>query len=242
MVRYLGFVLALLVSACYADDVTVGFGDSLPPYCVPESSSGIEVDIFREALAFRGHRLIPVFLPIKRVAIAFENHVLDGAMMDSGIDLTPYGGLYATPAVLYDNVFITLHERHLKIARPEDLNGLTVLAFPGALRRYPAWLQPVMEAGRYIEHNDQTDQVSTLQYGRYDVVLSDRYIYRYYAALRRAGHETIKPVDEHDFVTPDPRNYRAIFRDPVVKADYEAGLQHLKDSGRYQAIYDSYLK
>lgn len=36
------------------------------------------------------------------------------------------------PAVLYDNVFITLKQRGLTINKPEDLAGLVVVSFPKA--------------------------------------------------------------------------------------------------------------
>ena len=145
----------LLGLSCQADEVKVGFGDRMPPYCLPQTESGIEVDIFREALAFRGHILKPVFYPLKRVAVAFKAKQIDAAMIDSGMDLRAYGGIYAQSAVIYDNVFITLADRHLKIAAPGDLRNLHVLAFPGALERYPIWLTPVKDAGNYTELNDQ---------------------------------------------------------------------------------------
>lgn len=232
----------LLIGGCQASEVRVGFGDQLPPFCIEQSQSGIEVDVFREALAYRGHVLKPLFYPIKRVAIAFVNREVDGAMLDSGFDLRPYGGLYASPAVIYDNVFISVADRHISLTQPSDLHGLTVLAFPGALARYPEWLKPVQQAGKYSELNNQATQVSTLQSGRYDLVLSDRYIFRYFSLLQSKKGGKLRPVVEHDFVKPNPDDYRAIFRDPTVRADYEAGLAHLKNTGRYQAIYDKYLK
>jgi polar amino acid transport system substrate-binding protein len=227
---------------CLGAEVRVGFGDKLPPFCLPETSSGIEVDIFREALAFRGHTMKPLFFPIKRVAIAFAIGDVDAAMMDSGMDLSAFGGIYARPAIIFDNVFITLSDRHIKIKKPEDLNGLTVMAFPGALQRYPQWLQAVKNAGNYSELNNQALYGLTLQKARYDVVLSDRYIFRYFSLLLSREGKIFQTVDEHSVIKPNTNDYRSIFRNMKIKNDFEAGLKKMKETGRYQAIYDRYLK
>jgi polar amino acid transport system substrate-binding protein len=101
----------------------------------------------------------------------------------------------------------------------------------------------VAKAGRYFEQNNQELQVTTLQEGRYDVVLSDRSIFHYNTLLfERRTHLVPKPTQEHSFVTPNPRDYRGIFRDAKIRDDFEAGLKQLKATGRYQAIFDKYLK
>ncbi|MDR7305303.1 hypothetical protein [Rhodoferax saidenbachensis] len=39
---------------------SLAFGDRIPPFCFPETNSGMEVDVMREALAYR-----PVFRDAK---------------------------------------------------------------------------------------------------------------------------------------------------------------------------------
>ncbi|MGH7753432.1 MAG: substrate-binding periplasmic protein, partial [Gemmatimonadales bacterium] len=153
------------------------------------------------------------------------------------------GGHYGDPAVFYDNLFITLESRKLKIEKPQDLEGLSVIAFQGALMRYPDWLGPVAAAGHYHEQPDQETQVLTLYKGRHDVVLSDRNIFRYFSLkLKKERGLEQRPVEEQHFVVLNPNDYRPIFRDSQVRDDFNVGLDHLKRSGRYQAIYDKYLK
>lgn len=238
----LGAMLLTLSTGAMAADVSMAFGERIPPFCFPDTNSGIELEVIGEALAYRGHVLKPHYFSFARVPMAFKSNQVDAVMTDLGEDLTHFGGHYGDPAVLYDNVFITLQERNLVITRPSDLDGLSVVSFQGASKRYPAWLDPVRKAGRYFELNDQALQVRTLMAGRYDVVLSDRHIFRYFTLeLMRSGTAT-KLVEEHDFVTPNPQDYRPVFRDPQVRDDFNAGLRHLKETGRYQAIYDKYLK
>jgi len=234
--------LGLTVPAAQAAEVNMAFGEKIPPFCFPATNSGIELEIIGEALAYKGHRLRPRYFPFARVPVSFRDRTVDAAMSDLGQDLAPFGGHYGEPAVFYDNVLIALRSRQLKINRPADLAGLSVVSFAGAVRRYPDWLEPVRQAGRYTEINDQAVQVKTLMRGRYDLVLSDRNIFRYFALqLKKEGAE-LQPVDEIAFVKLNPQDYRPVFRDPQVRDDFNQGLRQLKESGRYQAIYDKYLK
>jgi len=220
----------------------MAFGEKIPPFCFPETDSGIEVEVMREALAYRGHVLRPRYYSFARIPIAFKAGEVDAAMTDLGEDMTSWGAFYGNPAVWYDNVFITLKERNLVITRPEDLQGLTVISFAGAARRYPEWLDPVRKAGHYYEQNDQALQVLTLNRGRYDVVLSDRNIFKYFTLQLKLNRSfKPKPVTEHSFVKLNMADYRPVFRDRAIRDDFNEGLKHLKDSGRFQAIYHKYL-
>ena len=229
--------------AAFGDEVTMAFDDRIPPYCFPETNSGIAVEVIREALAYRDHVLKPRYYPVARVPAAFKAGQVDAAMSDMGEDLSAAGGNYGDSAVRYENVFITLKSRHIEIRRPADLKGLSVIAYPGALIRYPEWLTAVQSAGNYREQNDQSTQVLTLNQGRYDVVLSDRGIFKYFTLkLQREKGLLPKRTQEQTFVALKSRDYRTVFRSKAIRDDFNAGLQHEKDSGRYQAIYDKDLK
>jgi polar amino acid transport system substrate-binding protein len=224
--------------------VRMAFGEKIPPFCFPQTASGIEVDVFREALALRGHTLEPLFFPFARVPLEFKAGTVDATMTDLGQDLTQYGGHHGDTAVVYDNVLITLRERALKLRQPRDLDGLRVVSFPGALSRFPAWLEPVRAAGHYSEINDQAVHVRLLMLGRCDVVLSDRTIFRYFVkqAAREPAGPALRPVVEQDFTQVNPLDYRPVFRSTAVRDDFNAGLRLLKANGRFQAIYDRYLR
>ena len=227
----------------FGAEVRMAFGEKIPPFVFPETNGGIEIEVIGEALAYKGHHLVPLYFPFARIPLEFRMGAVDAAMTDLGTDLRPYGANYGNPAVFYDNVFITLKSRHLVIHKPADLDGLTVIAFQGAANRYPQWLSQVRKDGRYFEQNDQELQVQTLNRGRYDVVLSDRNIFRYFTLrLKREQGFMPKEIEEHRFVVFNPADYRPLFRDVHVRDDFNAGLAHLKETGRYQAIYDKYLK
>ncbi len=241
--RWSIFALALAGAApAHAINVSMAFGEKIAPFCFPETDTGIELDVMREALAYRGHVLVPHYYSFARIPVAFKARDVDAAMTDLGEDMSAWGANYGDPAVFYDNVFFTVSERKLAIRKPEDLRGLSVLSFPGGAKRYPLWLDPVKKAGRYYEQNDQALQVLTLDRGRYDVVLSDRNIFRYFTMMLKLNASfKPKPVSSHAFVKLDPMDYRPVFWDKKVRDDFNAGLKHLKDSGRFDAIYQKYL-
>ena len=105
--RSLLLILTLAwTGAALADDVVMAFGEKIPPYCFPESDSGIELDVIGEALAYRGHRLAPRYVPLARVPLAFRQGEVQAAMTDLGQDLSTQGAHYGEPAVLYQPVEI----------------------------------------------------------------------------------------------------------------------------------------
>jgi polar amino acid transport system substrate-binding protein len=218
----------------------MAFGDTIPPFSFPETGTGIELEVIGEALALRHHKLVPRYYPLARVPLVFKQRLVEAAMTDLGQEIE--GAFYGDPAVVYNNVFITLASRKLSIKTPADLDGLTLLSFQGAVKRYPDWLTRVKEEGRYFEQADQLRQVRTLQRGHFDVVLSDISIYRYFSLqLQQQNGLELQPVQFHPFAVLNPLDYRPVFWDERIRDDFNAGLAFLKASGRYQAIYDKYL-
>jgi len=237
------FIFTLLPSTTNAKDVLMAFGQDIPPYIFTKHDKGIEIDIISAALAHKGHTLKPLYFPLGRIPIAFRNKLVDAAMGDMGINLKSDGGFYAEPAVIYDNVFITLKSRNISIKKPKDLDFLQVVSFQGAEKRYPNWLKKVAEENRFFGISDQLSQVKLLHLERYDVVLSDRYIFKYFVKqMMLMNVLEVGEVDEHKFTTADPDDYRPVFRDKKIRDDFNLGLKKLKESGEFQKIYDKYMK
>jgi polar amino acid transport system substrate-binding protein len=232
-----------LSSFTQAKDVFMAFGQDIPPYIFQKYDKGIEIDIISAALAYKGHTLKPMYFPLGRVPIAFKQGLVDAAMGDMGVDLKDSGGFYAQPAVIYDNVFFTLKSKGVIIDKPSDLDLLTVVSFQGAEKRYPKWLNKAKEETRFYGISDQLTQVKLLHFGRYDVVLSDRYIFKYFVKqMMLMNNLELSEVDEHEFTTVDTEDYRPIFRDKKVRDDFNLGLKEIKKNGKFQKIYNSYME
>jgi len=235
-------ISTLFSSLSRAKEILMAFSQDIPPYIFQKHDKGIEIDIIAAALAYKGHTLKPFYFPLGRVPIAFKNRLVNAAMGDMGIELSSHGGFYANPAVIYDNVFITLKSRNIVIEQPSDLDPLSVVSFQGANKRYPKWLKKVHDEGRFYGISDQLTQVKLLHYRRYDVVLSDRYIFRYFVKqMKLMDVLDVEEVDERKFTTNNPENYRPVFRDKNVRDDFNLGLKKLKESGELEKIYNNYM-
>jgi len=233
----------MLNSFTEAEEVFMAFGLEIPPYIFQKHNRGIEIDIISAALAYKGHTLKPLYFPLGRVPFAFKKNLVDAAMGDMGVNLETSGGLYANPAVIYNNVFFTLKSKNISILKPSDLDTLRVVSFQGAEKRYPKWLKKVKEENRFYGISDQLTQVKLLHFERYDVVLSDRHIFKYFVKqLMLMNVLEMNDVDEHKFTSVNPEDYRPIFRDKKVRDDFNLGLKKIKESGKFQKIYDNYLE
>ncbi len=249
-ITFLKFTLvsSFFFVSCLANgkEVLMAFSQDIPPYIFQQQNKGIELDIISAALAYKGHTLKPAYYPLGRVPIAFVNQLVDAAMGDMGVELTSKGGFYAEPAVIYDNVFITLKSRDISIKKPSDLNSLLVASFQGAEKRYGTWLKKVVDENRFFGVSDQLKQVELLSLGRFDVVLCDRFIFQYFAKqlelINGVGNSIERiEIDEHPFVTVNPKNYRPVFRNKKIRDDFNIGLTELKKSGGFKKIYDNYI-
>ena len=235
-------VSSMLTGFASAKEVLMAFSQEIPPYIFQKENKGIEIDIISAALAVKGHTLKPLYFPLSRIPIAFTSNLVDAAMGDMGVNLEPKGGFYANPAVIYNNVFITLKNQNISIEKPNDLDQLRVVSFQGAENRYPKWLKKVKEEKRFYGISDQLTQVKLLHFGRYDVVLSDRFIFYYFVKqMMLTNVLEVNEVDEHIFTTVNPEDYRPVFRDPKVRDDFNLGLKEIKETGEFQKIYDHYM-
>jgi len=231
-----------MASLSSAEPVRMAFANTLPPYTMPETSTGIELDIVREALAFKNHTVIIHYMPLSRMPGSFALGDVDGVMTDFGTDLRPLNGHYADPAVLFSNRFYSLKKRNLLIREPSDIKGLSIIAFPGARKRFPEWLNAPKMEGNYQEIKHQKLQILLLFSGRYDLVLSDKVVFQYFLSQQLENKNLLeKPLSEHDVFVERPLDYRPVFKNRKLRDDFNEGLRNLKASGRYQEIYDFYL-
>ncbi|MFL4470694.1 substrate-binding periplasmic protein [Tateyamaria armeniaca] len=233
--------LGLAIGVAHAAEITMTFGDSTPPYAFSDTGTGLEVDIVREALAHRGHVLVPSFVPAARVERQFKQGLVDAASKDPGRTLEGPDAHYADVSVEFFDVLITLTERDLELTSPSDLDGLKVMAFQNAWMFFPDWLTRVRDEGRYSQTSDQSEQVRALASGLVDVVVADRNIFNYHArAWAKDSGEALPAMTMSEF--QPPLRVQPVFRDADIRDDFNAGLSHLKETGRYDELVDAYLE
>ncbi len=69
---YLIIFLMFLKTSVFAENVITAIGLALPPYVLQETNSGIEMDIVKEALAYKNHVLVPKYV-LEKALQEFNN-------------------------------------------------------------------------------------------------------------------------------------------------------------------------
>lgn len=234
-----GFFVAL-ATAClsvplHAKEIKAAVGTSLSPYIIQQTNAGIELDIVREALAYKGHTLTLRYPALRLISALFNNNVVDAALtVNKTLGLN---ACLSDVAITYQNYAITLQRSQQTIHSLNDLQGKKVVAFQNATLYLGEDFAKAVSTAQYREVQQQTLQVNRLYMGRDDIVIADKNIFLYYRA-RVKNIDTSAPLAFWPLFPPSP--YRVAFRDKGICDDFNQGLAHLKNTGRYTDIIRQY--
>ena len=238
-------VSILLISLCASlaavrasgQGLLIATSSSIPPFVIAEDR-GIVIDIMREALAPAGYTPSFLFAPNRRVSHELERGSVDGVynLAFGSID----GVHYSAPVIEYQNMAITLESAGLQLESLEALRGLRVAAFQNApVFLGPAFAELARNHSAYQEVANQRSQLSLLFKGDADVIILEKRIFEYFLEQRRLAGADTRAVTFHALFPPAARY--AAFREQHVRDQFDAGLEMLKASGRYQEIIHRYL-
>ncbi|RRJ82444.1 substrate-binding periplasmic protein [Aestuariirhabdus litorea] len=236
----LGLMLEMGVSV--AAELRMGVRSRISPWAIAEDNRGIELDIVREALAYRGHQLVPVYLPYTRLKQQLSSQSVDGVLL-SNEKLGLEGVHFSDSHVTFHNVGVSLATKNLHVTRMEDISKqrLSVLAFPNArLLLGNEFAAAAKASARYQEIPNQLSQVRMLYWQRVDLVVLERHIFEYYSKEAEREGDQLAEVRVHALFPPT--HYKVAFRDEAIRDDFNEGLRMLRENGRYQQIIDHYLK
>lgn len=231
--------IAVDAATCMAGpkELKVAVGLALPPYNIPETDSGIEMDIVREALKAKGYAIQAKYVPFARVRRDFMNHEVDAALTinpNSGIE-----AFYSNEHLVCQNVVVTLKQNHFQIRTVDDLKDKSVLAFQDAtLYLGKAFASMASQNPQYKEIAKQELQINLLYSNRVDAIVLDKNIF-YYHRKHNDMVDTSQPIDVWQIFPPTA--FRVAFVDEQVRDDFNEGLKQLRDSGRYDEIVKKYI-
>jgi polar amino acid transport system substrate-binding protein len=221
-----------------SDVLEMAVGLALPPYNIMETHDGVELDIVKEALAYNGYQMKPVYVPLARLSGLIDSGEVDGALTlspDLGIDSIFLSDVH----IIYQNVAVSLKERELNINSAVDLEGHSIIAFQNAsLYLGEEFAQIASNNRNYVEMFDQESQVKMLFSKRADVVVIDINIFNYYLK-RLKGPQFLEEINVHRIFEVNP--YRVGFKDEKIMKDFNEGLEFLRESGRYPEILGKYF-
>jgi polar amino acid transport system substrate-binding protein len=233
------FVVAFASSPLLAAPkvLTLAAGLAIPPYNIPETKSGIELDIVREALKNKGYAIKIKYVPFARVKKELKDQTVDGALTinpDSGIE-----AFYSDEHIVCENVVISLKENKFNIKDVNGLKGKSVLAFQDATIYLGKDFASMAKQNRkYREIPKQELQVNLLYSNRVDTIVLDKNIFYYYRRHNQMV-DTSKPIDVWHIFPPTP--FSVAFIDEKVRDDFNEGLKELRKSGRYEEIVKKYV-
>jgi polar amino acid transport system substrate-binding protein len=227
-----------------AKEVRMAFGLTLHPYVIADTSTGFELEIIKEALAVKGHTLKPMFMPMQRIPLALKDKQIDAAARGAPELVEGQGFFYSTePAAVYQDYAISLKKNNLTINQMQDLKGKSILGFPNAtVFLGDAYAAAVSGNSQYSETNYPKSQPLMLYANRVQVVVSDKNIFKYYSQTIKAEADIFQELDYHRIFSPVPAKYNnQVFIDAQIRDDFNAGLKHVKATGRAKEIMRRYV-
>lgn len=235
---FLLFILPLLL---FSKEVKVVFSYSTPPY-VFKDGTGIVQTIVKEAMEYKGHKVEPIFVNIGRSFELFKDGYVDATsiiQVTSGLE-----AFYSEDFMQYHNAVFVLKRRHIKIEKLEDLKDLYSIAFQNAHIYLGEEFEKITKLAnkKYIEIADQKQQVYMLLNGRTDVVIMDRHIFTFYKNLLIQEKKVDENIEVNMIELFPPTAYKTAFKDENLRNDFNEGMKYLKDTKRYDEIYDEYSK
>ncbi|WP_286234564.1 substrate-binding periplasmic protein [Thalassotalea sediminis] len=220
-----------------AKELNVAVSQTLPPYVLPESNSGIEIDLFREAMALKGYEIRPFYVPFARLSTSLKHEKTDVALTLQ-IDPNLTGVHYSQPYIFYRNVVVSLKKRQLQIDKIEDLKQYSILAFQNAAIFLGEQFHNITKTNRkYVEIANQQNQVHMLYLERVDAIIMDEKIFHYFRQQEPEQYRK-EAINIHPLFVPI--FYHVGFKDEKLRDAYDNALNTLKGNGRYQEIINSY--
>lgn len=241
MIRFFTFLalIMFLQANSLSAEIRLSVGVALPPYVIADQNKGIELDIVREALALKGHKIVPVYMPFKRVTSSFNSGATDGALTVNESSFIK-NAVYSDSHIVYQNVAIALAANGFDIKSVSDLGRYSIVAFQYATRFLGKDFEVMaLQNPKYLEKARQHMQISLLFSKRVDVVVMDINIYKFYKKLETRVNTDL-PVEI--FEVFEPTVYKVAFREKAIQADFNEGLKELRVTGRYQEIIRSYIE
>lgn len=234
-------LLLLPLNFCLAKDyVTILASDSIPPYVMGEEVlgkelPGLQVEIVNSAFERIGLKTVWKTMPNYRIAIQYKNSDVDAAL--NLPDLTKVKTNSSSELVKYRNCVIGPSK--YKNTWKQNASSLKIVGFQTAKHVFKnVFGENVLEKNQ--KYNEVTSQ-KTIAYhavnGRADLVLSDAYVFSYYAQTYFApqfAHADLMCLYELEI------SRHLGLKDKSLRDRFNNALNTMKVDGTYDAIVKKY--
>lgn len=240
----IGILLLSVSSTGYCQKkITVAFGNALAPWVIPQTNSGIVLDLISAALEPVGYEIVPLYLPYPRRVNSYRHDLVDVSsdMNSNTIAAEKLDGYFSGPTYQYQNYLISLSENHFSFNTLEDIGQHSLISWQGATKHLGEHYNKIMSKNPYYsETHDQTLQVKMLFLKRIDIAQMDLQIFKYYRnIIHEAGIiDTTPEVDLFPVLGASPNGF--LFKEKSIRDLFVERIKQLKASGEYQKIFDKY--
>jgi len=228
--------LAQAVAQSGGTPLKVAIAGDAPPYVINNASSGLEVDIVREALP--GYSLKFMQMGFAETAPALEQGKVQAAV---NVMKKDDGLFYSNNMISFANYGITKASDKMKIDSIADLAGKKVITWQGA----PMDLGPEFEKmygpngtqrQNLVQVPTAPDLVAQFWKMKDVVAVVDMELFKYFS--NKMGHK----MDQVNLfqIFPLMTDFRVGFRDQKVRDDFNRGLAELCRTGRYKELLKKY--
>ena len=238
----LAAVLVLAIPPARAAELTVAFAIAKPPFVYATQTGpaqagdkgGIELDIMKAALAPRGHSFQAIYSTYDELTAL----VLD-RRADAAATVRP-----ENPNLFYSNEFVSFHNVAVMRADADaptaiaDLAGLTMVAWEGATKDLgPAFAEATAKSPKYAEMGDQKAQVKAFLDGKFQALIIDGTIFRYWKKVLGGKVSDFKFHALFGGHTP----FAVGFTDAAIRDDFNAGLKEIRQNGVYDVLFNRHI-
>jgi polar amino acid transport system substrate-binding protein len=220
-----------------ADTIKIAAGWARPPYIIPDTHSGFELDLVKQLLTNMGHEADFIYVPYERTISLLVQNKVDMTLTvnaKSGIQKSLLSDVF----VVYQNVVISLKKNNLILNSIEDLSIPSLVAFQSASEVLGNQFAVAIAQNKlYLEMADQRRQLELFLQGDVEAIIMDINIFT-------ALSKTLTGNDQRNQVTIHPlfpaNRYSAGFKDMLLKKQFNQALIDFIATGKYQKLKRTY--
>ena len=234
-------ILLFLSCNSYAEKLTVGFAGTRAPWVMPESQSGILIQLISEAMEPLGYEINKVYYPYARRLKLYQSKRVDVICDISQININNSNlkGHFSGIVYAYENYAYTLKKKNYDFTKISDLSNHSLLSWQGAKKKLGSDYEFMATNNTfYSETHDQKLQIKMLFKERVDVIQIDKYIFEYYRSnIADEGEiDTSPEVDHFSLFGKNPNGF--LFHSLKARNDFVKQIAAMKADGRYNKIFN----
>jgi len=219
------------------DKFIIAVGLAKPPYVIQADDSGFEIDLIRNVMANMGKSAEFVYTSFGHAPQMLAVDEIDAVMtMNTRVfsDTSKLSDVY----IIYQNVAVSLKNKHLKIESIKDLANYSIASFQKAdIILGSEFENAVNQSPIFLQVADQKRQPNLLIKERVDVVVMDKNIFSHFARELKID----KQKNQFTFHNIFPKShYRMAFKDSINIPLFNKAFIEYSESKNYHALLERY--